>query len=262
MSVQEIYETPDAAANEENLQRVPLAFPLYSVILIALLTLVSLIQFWRDGTDSIIWGGEISTLFAGFVKPLFVGGQYWRILTGAVLHGGVVHLAFNCYALYVLGKLIETVSIRAQIFTVFLLAAVGGNILSLIFLPEGNSVGASGGILGFLGFLTVYGFKRRELLSPGFLKNMLFNVGFIAFTGIFVISNVDNFAHLGGFLAGAIYGWLQIPGDLYKDPREIGTTGKIFGYAAFGIVVLTVIYSILILTGVVPAAIPAEYFVA
>ena len=122
-------------------------------------------------------------MLAGFVKPLFVGGQYWRILTGAVLHGGLVHLAFNCYALYVLGKLIETVSNRVNIAIVFLLAALGGNVLSLIFLPEGNSVGASGGILGFLGFLTVYGYKRRKLLSPGFLKNMLFNVGFIAFTG-------------------------------------------------------------------------------
>ncbi len=69
---------------------------------------VSICQFWVDGESGILLGGGKSIILAGFDKSLFLAGEYWRILTGATLHGGLVHLAFNCYALYVLGKLIET----------------------------------------------------------------------------------------------------------------------------------------------------------
>jgi membrane associated rhomboid family serine protease len=80
---------------------------------------------------------------------------------------------------------------------------------------------------------------------------MLFNVAFIAFTGIFVLANVDNFAHLGGFVAGAVYGFLQIPRDLHKDPREVGETTKFIGIAALGITVVVSVFSILILLRVI-----------
>ena len=243
-------------AEEDNFQRATVIFPLYTVILIASLVVVFVCELFADGQSSIVTGGNMSVLLAGFVKQFFRDGQYWRILTGAALHAGIIHLAFNSYALYILGKLIETLSNRAHLAIVFLLSAIGGGILSLIFLPEIPSVGASGGIVGFLGYLTVYGFKRRKLLPDGFLKNMLFNVGFIAFVGIFVMSNVDNFGHLGGLLVGAIYGAIQIPGDLYKDPRETYQITKLIGYAALGIFILTAIFSILLLLGIINIPFP------
>ncbi|HEX8287021.1 MAG TPA: rhomboid family intramembrane serine protease [Pyrinomonadaceae bacterium] len=239
----------DEIADEqnENVQRATPVFPLYSIVLIVCLIAVSICQFLIDGQEGVFFGGENSILLAGFDKQLFIAGQYWRMLTGTVLHGGLIHLAFNCYALYILGKLIEVLSNRAHLAIVFLLAAVGGSFMSLYFLPEGRSVGASGGIIGFLGYLTVYGFKRRKLLPDAFLKNMLFNVAFIAFVGVFVLPNVDNFGHLGGLLTGAVYGFLQIPGDVYKDPREIGSLTEISGVVALGIVIATTIFSILVL---------------
>jgi membrane associated rhomboid family serine protease len=247
----EIEEIESPAENTENVQRAKFVFPLYSAILIACLVGVSIFQFIVDGKDGMLFGGEKSRLLAGFDKPLFMDGQYWRILTGVALHGGLIHLAFNCYALYILGKLIEILSNRAHLAIVFLLSAIGGGILSLIFLPEGNSVGASGGILGFLGYLTVYGFKRRKLLSNDFLKSMLFNVAFIAFVGIFVLSNVDNFGHLGGLLTGAIYGIFQISGDVFKDPRQVSKTTEFAGLFALGIFIILSVFSILLLLRIV-----------
>lgn len=247
----EIEEIAPPAENTENVQRAKLVFPLYSAILIACLVAVSICQFMVDGQEGLLFGGEKSIMLAGFDKQLFAGGQYWRILTGATLHGGLIHLAFNCYALYILGKLIEVLSNRAHLAIVFLLSAIGGGILSLIFLPEGNSVGASGGIIGFLGYLTVYGFKRRKLLSNDFLKSMLFNVAFIAFIGIFVLPNIDNFGHLGGLLTGAIYGVFQISGDVYRDPRIANRTTEFAGLIALGIFITVSIFSILILMRVV-----------
>lgn len=240
----------------EEVQRATPVFPVYSIILIVCLIAVSIFQVIVDGSDSILYGGNFSVLLAGFVKPLFAEGQYWRILTGNALHGGLIHLAFNCYALFILGKLIEVLSNRAHLAIVFLLAAIGGSVLSLIFLPEAASVGASGGILGFLGYLTVYGFKRRKLLPDGFLKNMLFNVGFIAFVGIFVLPNIDNFGHLGGLFVGAVYGLAQIPKDLYADPRESGKLTRIFGLVALGIFILTSIFSILVLLEIIKIKLP------
>lgn len=251
LQYQKEQESDIPGEQQESVQRAQFVVPVYSIILIAFLVAVSLSQFAVDGKDSILRGGNLSVLLAGFVKPAFASGQYWRILTGAALHGGAIHLLFNCYALYVLGKLIETLSNRAHLAIVFLLAAIGGNILSLIFLPDGISVGASGGIVGFLGYLAAYGFIRRKLLSDAFLKNMLFNIGFIALYGIFLNQTVDNFGHLGGLIVGAIYGFVQIPKDLHKDPRETGNFTQIAGLVALGIFIAVCLFSILLIFSIV-----------
>ena len=240
-------EKAEPAEEPANARRAEKVFPLYSVIFIGGLAAVLLAQLAVNGADSLLSGGVKSVYLAGFVKEFFYAGQYWRILTGAVMHGGLIHLAFNCYAFYVLGKLVEILSNRAHLAIIFLLSAIGGGILSLIFLPDVPSIGASGGIVGFLGYLTVYGFKRRKLLSDAFLKSMIFNIVFIGFVGVFVMSNIDNFGHLGGLLTGAAYGAIQIPSDLYKDPRETGETVKILGFAALGVFLLTCALTIFIL---------------
>ena len=240
-------EIKPAAEEPANLRRAEKVFPLYSVVYIVGLIAVLLAQVATDGADDLFTGGVKSVYLAGFVKQFFYAGEYWRILTGAVMHGGLIHLAFNCYALYVLGKLVEVLSNRAHLAIVFLLAAIGGGVLSLVFLPDVPSIGASGGIVGFLGYLTAYGFKRRKLLSNEFLKSMIFNIVFIGFVGVFVMSNIDNFGHLGGLVTGAIYGAIQIPSDIYKDPRETNQIIKIFGYAALGIFLLTCAFTIFIL---------------
>ncbi len=242
-------QTPDERG--ENLQTATPVKPIYSIILIGCLIAVSICQFAVDGGDSILLGGEKSILLAGFVKQAFYDGQYWRILTGATLHGGLIHLAFNCYALYVLGKLIEVLSNRAHLAIVFLLSVIGGSALSLIFLPEGISVGASGGIVGFLGYLAVYGYRRRQLLTNAFLKSMLFNIGFIALYGVALHSYIDNFGHLGGLLTGAIYGFFQISGDVYKDPREVGKTTEFLGLTALGIFIAASLFSILVILHII-----------
>ncbi len=227
----------DAQSNQETVNYGQT--PYYSIILI---TCIILVSFAQMGTNL-----EASIYLAGFDKIPFRQGQFWRIFTGASLHGGVMHLAFNSYALFVLGKLVELLSNRAHLAIVFLLSAIGGGLLSFAFMPNEISVGASGGVIGFLGYLTVYGYKRRKLLSNSFLKSMLFNVGFIGVIGVFVMPNVDNFGHLGGLLVGAIYGLFQIPSDLHKDPRETGQIVGSLGKVALAVFILTSIFSILLI---------------
>jgi hypothetical protein len=80
---------------------------------------------------------------------------------------------------------------------------------------------------------------------------MLINIGFIAAFGLIAYQIIDNFAHLGGFLTGAIYGFVQIPRDLQKNPREVGAAVELLGYAALIIFVFSCIFSILLLLRVV-----------
>ncbi len=221
-------------------ERVSAVVPYYSAILIGCIVIVSVFQIATDLRESVVLGG--------FINSPFLQGQYWRILTSATLHGGIMHLVFNSYALFILGRLVEMLSNRSHLSIVFLLSVIGGGLMSFAFGPDVPSVGASGGIIGFLGYLTIYGYRRRKILSSSFLKSMLFNIGLIAAFGLFVIPNVDNFAHLGGLLVGAAYGFIQIPGDLHEDPRTADKTTVVLGYVSLGIFVLTSIFSILLLT--------------
>ena len=227
----------------QNAQNVTASTPYYSIILIVCIVVVTFAQMATDLNQSV----EI----AGFEKPSFLGGEYWRILTSAALHGSIMHLGFNAYALYVLGRMIEMLSNRAHLAVVFFISIIGGNLLGLAFGPNVLSIGASGGVIGFLGYLTVYGYKRRKLLSHAFLKNMLINVVIIAVFGLFIMPNVDNFAHLGGFLVGAVYGFVQIPNDLHKDPREIDGATNVIGLVSLGAFILTSIFSTLLITKVI-----------
>ena len=236
--------------------------PTYTYILIGSIAAVFVAQlFFGDALSTIsisaLAGDNRSALAAGFVKPLFLEyHQYWRILTGAAVHGGLLHVVMNCYAFLMLGRVVEQLSNRAHLAIVFLLACVGGGLLSLYFLPDSISVGASGGIVGLLGYLTVYSFRRRKFISPEFRKNLVFNIGFLLVFGLVLFNVVDNYGHLGGLITGGVYGLLQIPSNEYVDPRKAGPVTRSLGVAAVGIFVATCLLSIVLIFDFRNAVIP------
>ena len=218
--------------------------PFYTIILVAAIVIVALTQFAT--------GLELSIMAAGFDKPAFlIGHEYWRILTGATVHGGLMHVAMNCYAFYSFGRIVEMLSNRAHLAIVFLLSALGGGVLSLMFVPDGLSVGASGGVVGLVSYLLVYAFRRRRFLSPEFRKSLLISIGFILFCGLVLFQVIDNFGHIGGLITGAIYGLIQIPTDEYADPRNAGPITTVAGLAAMGIYLAGCAMSILLILRII-----------
>jgi membrane associated rhomboid family serine protease len=212
----------------------------YTYILLACIVAVTAAQF--------LGGLDESILAAGFVKTAFLQKQeYWRIVTGAALHGGLLHIFFNGYALYSFGRIFELLSNKAHLATVFLLSAIGGGLLSLYFIPNGISVGASGGIVGMIGYLAVYAFKRRQFIAPEFRRNLLINIAFILVFGLILWNTIDNFGHIGGLITGAVYGLVQIPSDEYVDPRAAGLLAKIFGIVSLGIFIAASVFSIMLI---------------
>lgn len=241
ITLEDLIPTPEAIAFIREGED---ATPLYSYLLIACLVAVTLVQMSS--------GIEESVMLAGLVKPdAWTKNEYWRILTSAALHGGLLHIYFNSQALYGFGSLIEFLSNRAHLTIVFVLAVIGGGILSMIFMPVGMSVGASGGIMGLIGYLAIYGYRRKRQLPPDFLRTMLINIGFVAAFGLIAYQIIDNFAHLGGLLVGAVYGFLQVPRDLKKNPRRVSAVTEALGLIALGVFIFTSVLGILLILQII-----------
>lgn len=222
----------------------------YSFILVFSLVAVTIAQLRTETVDSWFEIGNQSAEVLGLVKPKVWEGEWWRILTSATLHGIFpLHLYFNSQALYGLGSLIEKLSNRAHLPTVFLLSVVGGGLFSLFFMPDITSIGASGGIMGLIGYMAIFGYKRKRQLPPDFLRNVLLNIAFIGLFGLVAYQFVDNFAHLGGLLTGAAYGLIQIPGRAEANPRTSSFFAEVIGALSLAIFIGTAVFTILTLTG-------------
>jgi len=179
-----------------------------------------------------IYGFQESTKAAGLDKRAVWRGEWWRLCTGPLLHANVMHFVFNVSALIGLGRLMEVLASRYYLALVFAVSALAGSIFSLLLLPDVISVGASGGLLGLIGFLAVLGSKRKQVLPPGFAKSLAINVAIIAAMGILAFSIIDNAAHLGGFLAGIILGYYLVNPREQSLPLQDGTKIKAAGILA------------------------------
>ena len=226
-----------------------LTVPYYSLILVMCLVAVTVAQLQTERVESWLAIGSESSKVLGLVKPKVWEGEWWRILTSATLHGIFpLHLYCNSQALYGLGSLIEKLANRAHLPTVFLLSVIGGGTFSLFFMPNITSIGASGGVMGLIGYMAVFGYKRKRQLPPGFLRSVLINIAFIGMFGIVAYQFVDNFAHLGGLITGAVYGLIQIPVKPDANPRSSIFAAEIVGALSIAIFIGTAVFSILTLT--------------
>ena len=131
-------------------------------------------------------------------------GEWWRLLTAGFLHGFVIHIWFNGTALYDLGRILAAILRPGVLAFVFLVSVLVGSIASWLLPPDSISVGASGGILGVLGFLAVLTWRKSTRLPQALRLRVGFSIGLITLLGVLGAQLIDNAAHGGGFLAGVI----------------------------------------------------------
>lgn len=141
-----------------------------------------------------------SPLFAdgALVPALVANGEYWRIITSGFLHVGPLHLAFNMFALWIIGREVETVLGRARFAAVYAVSLLGGSAaVMLLSDPVMRTAGASGAVFGLMGALFVL--LRRLKLPAGQV------IGVIAINVVisFTIPQVSWQGHLGGLVFGA-----------------------------------------------------------
>ena len=133
-------------------------------------------------------------------------GEWYRLLTVALVHGGIFHLAFNLYALMALGNPVESAFGKSRFLIIFFVSLISGSLLSsCLATPYQYSVGVSGAVFGLFGAFAVV--SKRYGLE---IKSIAVIVG-INFAMGFVIGGVDWRAHLGGLIGGSLTAAALLP---------------------------------------------------
>ncbi len=152
-----------------------------------------------SGHDLVRWGSNVSTLT--------LPGQPWRLLTSVFVHAGAAHLLLNALSLWLLGVLLEARVGAVRLLAVYLASGLAGSLATLWYHRGGiNSVGASGAIFGLYGFLLALLLGKQLVLDKFDRRAMLGLVVYLVLSNLIagLSGNVDNAAHLGGLLAGAL----------------------------------------------------------
>ena len=175
--------------------------PLITYVLIGINLLVFALMyiFGAGSTDT-------ATLinFGAAFKPFILEGQWFRLITSGFVHIGILHLAFNNYALYIIGPHLENYFGRLKYLVIYFGTILFSSLFSLVFLDMFTiSAGASGAIFGLLGALLYFGYHHRvflgNMMNSSIIPLILINL-FIGFS----IPGINNAAHIGGLISGVM----------------------------------------------------------
>jgi membrane associated rhomboid family serine protease len=164
------------------------------------------------GTDRLSY-----VLQAGALWPAAVlqQGQWWRVVSSAFLHAGLLHVTLNMISLYVLGRFIETIAGSARMLVIYILSMIVSGLGVIYFsASDAATLGASGAIFGLFGALFAIGFK---LGKPG-MRLVRDNLGILLLNlaMTFGIPDISKAAHVAGLIAGFI-----VTSLIYYPPRRV-----------------------------------------
>lgn len=143
--------------------------------------------------------------------------ELYRLISCVFLHGGIMHLLINMYALYIIGPQIESFFGKTKYLIIYLGSGIIGSLLSMLFLSSGNiSIGASGAIFGLLGSLVYFGYHYRVYLGS-VIKSQIIPLIVLNLGIGFVFPSIDMFAHFGGLLGGFLV--TKTVGVKYKSTK-------------------------------------------
>jgi tetratricopeptide (TPR) repeat protein/membrane associated rhomboid family serine protease len=188
------------------------------------------------GLWQLMSGLDRSIDVAAQFKFLVFEGEPYRLVTGGLIHAGILHFILNLSALFVLAGAAEALSSRAHVAVVFLVALATSGLATQFLNPMAVTVGSSGAILGLLGFLFVFAHRRRDAIPPSFRKSIVFMVLGVAVLGALFPRMIDNAAHAGGFLGGAVAGWLLLAKPRLLIPAPAGRPLQAAGFLSLAIV--------------------------
>ena len=168
--------------------------------IIGITVVISFLAFSQGGSDLLaaLW----------LDKRGLAAGEWWRLVTPVLVHGGLLHLLFNMYFLYLVGPLVEQLYGPVRFLLLYVLTAAAGSAASYLFGGPAPSVGASGAIFGLCGVLLAVSAVHRPILDRRgraimsqigalVVLNLIIGFGF----GALLDAPIDNSAHIGGLLA-------------------------------------------------------------
>ncbi len=198
-------------------------------VIIGLLVLIFIIGSFLGYHDNFIYNFSV-------YGPLIRKGEIYRLLTGTFLHGDLIHLVCNCYALYVVGGQIESFYGKKKFVIIYLFSAITGSLLSMA-MHNTPSIGASGAIFGLLGSLLYFGYYYRVYFGSVIIKKVVPVILLNLLIG-FSISGIDNFGHIGGLVGGVLISMALGISNSHKISRRDQINGIILSI----IFVLFIVY--------------------
>jgi membrane associated rhomboid family serine protease len=198
--------------------------------LIAINVAAFLVELAGGGAASIGGGGTVIH-DAGLSGPQVADGEVWRIVTSGFLHAGVLHIALNMFALYILGSLLEPGIGTPRFLGVYFVSLLAGSFGALLLDPNKITVGASGAIFGLMAAAFIIARHRG-------LEQLASQIGFFVIINLVITFSVPEIslgAHLGGLIGGGLAA-LLITSAERRATRPVAL--EIAGMAAIGLVSL------------------------
>jgi membrane associated rhomboid family serine protease len=192
----------------------------------------------QHGTPDALLNGPAprSMIRLGAMQPfLIASGQYWRLFSAIFLHQGVIHIAFNAYALWLFGQFVDQTYGTPRFLLLFFLTGFLASATSYAFGPANTiGVGASGAVFGIFGAFIAYHFRRRRsAMSAASLRWAMTMIVLNAFLA-FAFRAIDWHAHLGGLVAGFLAGY-ALEGFGTRSTRRVVAVGGIAALVLAGI---------------------------
>lgn len=200
--------------------------PIITKILITINIVIFILQ--------LVLGWDVVANFGANYAPFVKSGKFYVLFTSMFIHGNLIHLLFNMYALYIIGPQVESFYGKIKYLVIYFGSGILGALLSDIFLQNSISVGASGAIFGLLSSIVYFGYHYRAYLDTVIRSQIMPLIIFNIFLGI-VIPNIDTFCHIGGLIGGVLVS--MACGIKYKSSKSERINGFI----------LTTIYTIFLL---------------
>jgi membrane associated rhomboid family serine protease len=213
-------ETGHDFAARRQFNRARGAYATYPAYITWALVAANVVVFLADGLlsqfatfDLMGFGGPLVEAGAVF-GPSVAAGEWWRLITSAFLHLGLLHLAFNMYALWLFGPIMEQLYGHVEFALIYVLCALGGSVLTILLQPESAAAGASGAIFGLFGLAFVVSRRRHLILGPQ-ARAIISQVGTLLVLNLFITfiaaDRISWTGHVGGLLVGALLGLLLAP---------------------------------------------------
>lgn len=203
----------------------PATYVLIAINVIAFLAEVatgSPLTFWFEAGGTVFRDGSL-------FGPAVADGEWYRLITNAFLHGGIAHIAFNMFALYILGSLLEPGIGTPRFLAVYFVSLLAGSFGALLLTPDTHSIGASGAVFGVMSAAFIVARHRgvEQLAGQiGFyiIINIIFTLG---------VKGISIGAHFGGLIGGALCALLIVYSERRaRRPVEL----EVLGMAALAVI--------------------------
>ncbi|MCR5056045.1 MAG: rhomboid family intramembrane serine protease [Clostridia bacterium] len=178
-----------------------------NMIIVYILIALNVIVFFAGMYVEYKFGTDWFTAYGIQSNDAIKRGEFWRLFTAMFLHADLYHLFGNMLSLFYIGMVVSRFFTKIELTVTYFVSGLVGNLLSLAFLPDNVlSLGASGAVMGIGGvliYMLAFSRNRREFRSMGNFFSLGIMVVYNLVYGVLMTgSNINNFAHFGGFVAG------------------------------------------------------------